>query len=52
VGGEFVGGRGSVVTSWGRVGEEGENLGRVCMRRGRKSSWEGDQWIVAQKEGK
>jgi hypothetical protein len=31
---------------------EGEGRGRERMRRGRKSSWEGEQYIVAQeKEG-
>jgi hypothetical protein len=29
-----------------------EEMGREWMRRGRKGSWEGEQWIVAQeKEG-
>jgi hypothetical protein len=42
-----------VVTGWERVGGEGEDKGRKWMRRGRKSSWEGEQWIIAQeKEGK
>jgi hypothetical protein len=45
--GEHEEGRGSVVTSWGRVGGRGKD-GKVWMRRGRKSSWEGEQWIVAQ----
>jgi hypothetical protein len=49
VGGECVGGRGSLVTGWGRI----EDRGREWMRRSRKNSWEGKQWIVAQeKEGK
>jgi hypothetical protein len=51
-GGECVGVRGSVVTGWGRTGGGGEGRGREWMRRGRKSSWEGEQWIIAQeKEG-
>jgi hypothetical protein len=28
----------------------GEGMGREWMRRGRKSSWEGEQWIVAQEK--
>jgi hypothetical protein len=52
VGSECVGGRGNVVTGWGRIGGGGEDRGREWMRRDRKSSWEGEQWIVAQgKEG-
>jgi hypothetical protein len=40
------------VTDWGRIGRGGEDRGREWMRKGKKSSWEGDQWIVAQeKEG-
>jgi hypothetical protein len=32
---------------------ESKDVEREWMRRGRKSSWEGEQWIVAQeKEGK
>jgi hypothetical protein len=51
-GSECVGRRGSVVTGWGRLGGEGEGMGREWMRRGRKSNWEGEQWIVVQeKEG-
>jgi hypothetical protein len=47
-----VGGRGRVVTSWGRIRGRGEGRGREWMRRGRKNSWEGEQWIVAkEKEG-
>jgi hypothetical protein len=36
------------VTGWERRG--GESVGRVreWMRRGRKGSWEGKQWILAQ----
>jgi hypothetical protein len=41
-----------VVTGWGRIGRGGEGMGIECTRRGRKSSLEGEQWIVAQeKEG-
>jgi hypothetical protein len=41
-----------VVTAWGRIGGRGKDEERV-MRRGRKTSWKGEQWIVAQeKEGK
>jgi hypothetical protein len=51
-GDECVGGRCSLVTSWGRVGGAGISRGRARMRRGRRSSWEREQWIVAQeKEG-
>jgi hypothetical protein len=51
-GGECVEGSGSVVTGWRTVGGEGERRGRKWMRWGRKSRWEGDQWIVAlEKEG-
>jgi hypothetical protein len=32
VGGECVGGRGSVVTHWGKIGVEGEEWGREWMR--------------------
>jgi hypothetical protein len=33
-------------------GRDGENMERQWKRRGRKSTWEGEQWIVAQeKEG-
>jgi hypothetical protein len=31
-----------------RGGDEGK--GREWVRRGRKSSWEGQQWIVAQEK--
>jgi hypothetical protein len=38
-----------VVTGWGGQ----VKTGRKWMRRGRMSSWEGEQWVVAQeKEGK
>jgi hypothetical protein len=47
VGGECVGGRGSVVTGWEWIGGVGEVRGREWMKMGRKSSWEGEQWIVA-----
>jgi hypothetical protein len=30
------------------MGEKGEGKGREWMRRGRKSSWEGEQWILVQ----
>jgi hypothetical protein len=41
-----------MVTDWGRIIGE-MKTGRKWMRRGRKNSWEGEQWIVAQeKEGK
>jgi hypothetical protein len=53
VGVECAGGRGSVVTCWGRIGRVSEYRAREWMGRGKKSSWEGEQWIVAQeKEGK
>jgi hypothetical protein len=42
-GGECVGGRDSLETGWGRMGGEGVGRGREWMRRGRKSSWEGEQ---------
>jgi hypothetical protein len=49
---ECVGGRRSVVTGLGSIGERGEDRQRKCMRRSRKSGWEGGEWIVAQeKEG-
>jgi hypothetical protein len=40
------------VTGWGSI--EGKvKMGKEWMRTGRMSSWEGDQWIIAQeKEGK
>jgi hypothetical protein len=49
-GGECEEGRGSLVTGWGRMGREGVGGGQ-WMRRGRKSSWEGEQRILAQEEG-
>jgi hypothetical protein len=34
------------------MGGEGEDKEKEWMRRGRKSSWKGEQWIVVQeKEG-
>jgi hypothetical protein len=52
-GSKCVGGRGSVVTGWERIGRGGESRGGEWMRRGRKNSWEGLQCIVAkEKEGK
>jgi hypothetical protein len=30
------------VTGWGRMGGEGVGTGREWMKRGRKSSWEGE----------
>jgi hypothetical protein len=36
--GECVGGRGSLVTGWGRMRGEGEGRGREWMRRSRNSS--------------
>jgi hypothetical protein len=43
-------GMGSLVTGWGRVGGEVEGRGRKWVRRGRMSSWEGEQWISAEKK--
>jgi hypothetical protein len=34
-----------MVTGWGRIGRKGEN-GKEWMKRGRKSIWDGEQWIV------
>jgi hypothetical protein len=51
VDGEYVEGRGSLVTGWGRMGGEGMGLEREWVRRGRTSCWEGEQWILAQEEG-
>jgi hypothetical protein len=42
-GGECVGWRGSVVTGWGKIEGRGEDRRREWMRRGRKSSWGGEQ---------
>jgi hypothetical protein len=34
------------------MGGEGEGRGEIWRRRGRRSRWEGEQWILAQeKEG-
>jgi hypothetical protein len=46
VDGERVGGRGSVVTGWGRIRREGEDRGTVD-EKSRKNSLEGEQWIGA-----
>jgi hypothetical protein len=52
VGGECIGSRSYVATGWGRTGGGGEVSGREWIRRGRKSSLEGEKWVVAQeKEG-
>jgi hypothetical protein len=49
---EFVEGKGSVVTGWGKMRRGGEGMGKEWMKGGRKSSWEGEQWILQQeKEG-
>jgi hypothetical protein len=32
------------------MGVGGEGRGREWVRRGRKSSWEGEKWIVAQEK--
>jgi hypothetical protein len=50
VGDECAEGRGRVVTGWGKIGGGGKERGTEWMRRGRKSSWEGEQWIVAQEK--
>jgi hypothetical protein len=39
-----------VVTGWERIGGGVEDKGREWMREDRKSSWEGEQWIVAQEK--
>jgi hypothetical protein len=39
VGDECVGGKGSLVTGWGRMGGEGEGWGREWVRRSRTSCW-------------
>jgi hypothetical protein len=41
-GGKCVGGRDSVVTGLGRMGEGGQCSGKEWIRMGRKSSWEGE----------
>jgi hypothetical protein len=51
-GGKYVGRRFGLMTGWERMEGEGEGRRREWMRRGRKSSWEREQWILAQeKEG-
>jgi hypothetical protein len=47
--GECIGGKGDLVTGWGEW-ERKVRAGREWMRRGRKSSWEGEQWILAQEK--
>jgi hypothetical protein len=32
------------------MGRGGEGRGREWMRQGRKSSWEGEQWILSQEK--
>jgi hypothetical protein len=39
-----------VVTSWGRIGMESKDCRREWMGRGRKSSWEGEQWTIGQEK--
>jgi hypothetical protein len=46
--GECVGGRGCVVTGWGRIGGIGKDQLREWMRKVRNSSWEVEQWILSQ----
>jgi hypothetical protein len=46
--GKYVRERGSVLTDWGRVRGRVEEMGKEWMKRSRKSSWEGEQWIVLQ----
>jgi hypothetical protein len=36
------------VTDWGF--SEAEDRRRAWLRKGRKSSWEGEQWIAAQEK--
>jgi hypothetical protein len=40
-GGEYIEGRGSLMTGWGRMVEEDVHRGRKWMRRGIQRSWEG-----------
>jgi hypothetical protein len=47
---ECVGGRGGVVTGWGRIGGRGKDRGIKWMRGGKRSSWDGEKWIVAQEK--
>jgi hypothetical protein len=44
---ERKGGRGSLATSWGRMGGGGKGRGREWVRMGRTNCWEGEQWILA-----
>jgi hypothetical protein len=42
-----------VVAGWERIGGSGKDVGKEWIRRDKKSSWEGEQWFIAQeKEGK
>jgi hypothetical protein len=41
VGNECEGGRGSLLTGWGRIEGEGEGKGREWVRRGRMICWKG-----------
>jgi hypothetical protein len=50
VGGEYVGRRGNVVIGWGKKGGGDEDKKREWIRRGRKSSCVGEQWIIAQEK--
>jgi hypothetical protein len=43
VGGEYEGGRGSLVTEWGRIEGKVKAGGREWVRRGRVSCWRGEQ---------
>jgi hypothetical protein len=55
VGGEDVGGRGSVVTVWRRIEWGGEDSRREWMRWDRKSNFEGGRTMdcsTGKKEGK
>jgi hypothetical protein len=45
VGGKCIGGRSSVVIGWGKNRGGGKDRKRVG-----NSSWEGEQWIVAQEK--
>jgi hypothetical protein len=38
------------LTGWRRLGGGGEGRGKELMRRGRKSMWKREQWIVAQEK--
>jgi hypothetical protein len=50
IGVECVERRGSLVTCWDRMEGEGVGRGKEWMTRGRKISWTGEQWILAQEE--